>query len=447
MRAAWLSLVFLVACGAGSNDVKDPQPTPGGGVGGGEIDGELNVFVVDDQSGAAISGATVRLEAEGAPLLGTTDGNGFVRFADVSGAQTVTVQASGHVTTTWIGVRGAVLTMNLDPLQAGDVPSATVSGTIAGWGNLPAPTDGHRYEARILYSRRDPIIEEENSLPQALCLGQPCDRCFRTPALGATCEFALDTRVGTLVVYALIVDRALNGAGNDDDTLTPIALAMSDTLTLADGQQLAGVTLNIPNDITFTDVTVSLQPPVAFDVAVGIPGIDLGEPKGILVFDEPAFVPARLTSKVPAASGSLAGGTHMFFALTADELIVRPIPQSATILRGASLTGTVNLSNWLGVADQLALSAGTYSWTPIAGADVYLVFLTQASGARWSIGVLDGSTSFALPALSPDVLATGDTQMQVLALDPETWDPADFHGDDVFSHTIRTSQNRVTVVR
>src|SRR5688572_7533928 len=108
MRSTFFLLVVFAACGGG-NDV-DPRVIPGGGIGDGEIDGEVNVHVIDDDDNP-VDGATVRVggtEAE-------TDPDGLAVFGDVSGPQTITVVAGGFRTVVWVGANGANVTIPLAP--------------------------------------------------------------------------------------------------------------------------------------------------------------------------------------------------------------------------------------------------------------------------------------------------------------------------------------------
>src|SRR5688572_6109061 len=112
----YISLLGLLAgCGdddeGGTNHVENPQPAEGGGVAGGSIRGELNVFVLDDDD-APIAGASVRVggATDAEPLVGTTGANGLVTFSDdgLAGKQTITASASGRTPSTIIGANGAV---------------------------------------------------------------------------------------------------------------------------------------------------------------------------------------------------------------------------------------------------------------------------------------------------------------------------------------------------
>ena len=56
---------------------------------------------------------------------------------------TLTVSATGHAPSTWIGVDGSNVTIALRAISAPALPRATVTGTIAGWDTMPAPAADH----------------------------------------------------------------------------------------------------------------------------------------------------------------------------------------------------------------------------------------------------------------------------------------------------------------
>jgi len=129
----------LAAC---SNDV-DPRVIAGGGVGDGEIDGEVNVYVIDSRTDAPVAGATVAIGETNK----TTDAKGLVTFSDVEGAQTIAVKAADYRNTVWVGVNGANVTIPIPP-QTGAPEQATMAGTIAGWSNITVAA-GHAKAAAI----------------------------------------------------------------------------------------------------------------------------------------------------------------------------------------------------------------------------------------------------------------------------------------------------------
>src|SRR3954470_14117658 len=175
------SLLRLLACGlltagacGGGNPLpgpREPRIIPGGGIGDGPIRGALNVFVVDEDTRNVLSSAAVRVGAaeEAAPCQALTDSTGLARF-DSSGSGsggtadggavaagcklltkpvTLTVSATGHAPSTWIGVDGSNLTIALRAISAPPLARATVRGTIGGWETLPPPATNHQTLALV----------------------------------------------------------------------------------------------------------------------------------------------------------------------------------------------------------------------------------------------------------------------------------------------------------
>src|SRR5579862_3929169 len=120
MRKLRLLLAGAVALGAcGGNDAA-PSLIMGGGVGSGSIDGRVNVYVIDEDTGTAIANAMVRVGT----INGTTDPNGlFTANGSLKSKQDVVAVASGHVPTMWVGVDGANVTI---PVKVSGTGTPTV---------------------------------------------------------------------------------------------------------------------------------------------------------------------------------------------------------------------------------------------------------------------------------------------------------------------------------
>src|SRR6478672_5448254 len=101
MRLSFAFLAFVVACGG-----PDPRLIKGGGIGDGSIDGTLNIYVIDNETEQPIQGATVEVGTS----QKSTDKNGLAIY-DVSGAQTITVSATGYRGTVWVKADGANVTI------------------------------------------------------------------------------------------------------------------------------------------------------------------------------------------------------------------------------------------------------------------------------------------------------------------------------------------------
>ena len=122
-RVVYLAIGVLVAgmgCGSVSDSHPAPVLVPGGGLGGGAIDGYLNVYVIDADTNAPLTAAAVQVGASSAsaPCMALTDSTGLVTFDPMScpmlhGAVTVTASATGYAPSTWIGANGANMTINI----------------------------------------------------------------------------------------------------------------------------------------------------------------------------------------------------------------------------------------------------------------------------------------------------------------------------------------------
>src|SRR6185312_13279984 len=98
------ALAAAVGCGSVSDNHPAPMLVSGGAIGGGGIDGYLNVYVIDADTNAVISPETA--DSTGLAIFDPT------ACAGLRGKVTVTASASGYAPTTWIGADGANMTIN-----------------------------------------------------------------------------------------------------------------------------------------------------------------------------------------------------------------------------------------------------------------------------------------------------------------------------------------------
>lgn len=461
LRAMFLAVV-VGACGGdgGGNDVANPTLIPGGGVGEGAIDGEVNVFAVDNDTGEPIAGASVRVgePEEASPKTGVTDGSGLVTFTGVGGPQTITVTADGYAAATWFGANGAVVTIPLTPDDLDDVPAAQVSGTIEGWSDLPAPADQHYRIAIVLYSWSEDFGDRANNIQQPSGTGGfPANVCAYIPGVATgPCEWEMNVRTGPQAHYAIIYDADSNGTPFDpgDDIFEITGFAIKTSLDLAEGENITGEVLTMVADTDMVDATVALgQAPSGLDTLGAIPLIDLGEDGQLPIIYVPVpgeqaelFTPDRTTSLLPALSGDLAGGTYSFFA-RAYPSNGDAEPNSNLFVREADIGATVNLPTFPAVPTNLDASQGTYSFTAASGAAIHTGQFRGTDGTAWTFALLDGRTSLTLPTLEPDPLPAGDVTLSVSAFFAPGFDPTDFSGDEAFELVTGVSTNALDFSR
>ncbi len=447
-----LSASSLIA-GCGSDidrNLADPRVIAGGGAGDGEIAGRINVHVLDADTDAAIEGAMVYIGESGEALIsGTTDATGLFTLDDdgLEGPTTVTITAEGYPAATWYGINAVNITVPLDAGAAGDpVPQATLDGTIEGWENMPDPVDqNHITLAFVTYSQTDELGDEANEIAQPDGQPFPPNVCAINALLpSGPCNWSLNSRTGTVAVYAVIVDLDTQGtfADDSDDTVEVIGLAYSLGNVVQDGVDQSGITLAMlaPEDMVAVDlITAGL--PAGTDESFALVGIDIGA-SGVIYTALPGMSEDGPV-QVPALTGDFAGGTYQGLAFASDSntenrgslIFVEDITDVSTGL---------DFGAWLELPSALSLTAGEYSFAPVTDVVMHTTSLSEPGGDEvWNIAVFDGRTSFALPEISPDPLPAGDIDMTVTALEGEV-DLTDFSIDEFTDTVHRTSSNTAT---
>ncbi|MCE9574334.1 MAG: hypothetical protein K8W52_14400 [Deltaproteobacteria bacterium] len=440
----------LAACGpGGSGTTVDADPAhvidadpahltpmliPGGGVSTGPVSGSLAVYVIQPGGSTPIAGAQVRIGAAdaAAPLTATTDATGLALFMDASltGPQTITATATGRAAATWIGVTGANTTIPLAPLP-NPVQIAKASGTITGWDSLPAPSSFSHYNLAVILSTfTDDVGGPENNITQPTASGTPVNTCLTTAVSADPCAWQLVTRTGQQRHVAVIVDGNTNGTSNDttDDTYTLIGYAIGPSATLTANQQVTGENLAILPANQLASFQVSFPAaPAGLPTQVAIPMLDLGA-DGRIPFPLPTITPSKNTIQVIKNSGAYAG-SYMVVGL-ATPSTTKNTPYSTTI--AAAATSPATLGAWLPAPTQVTGTGGAYAFTAAAGATLHSASFARADGATiWTVSLLDGSSSFHLPALTPDPLGTGALKLTVTAADVPGFDAAGFTVDEL----------------
>lgn len=406
MRSWGFVCMGVLAFGC-SNDV-DPRVIAGGGIGDGEIDGELNVYVIDTQTDEPIANATVEVggtEKE-------TDEHGLVVFEDVEGRQDVAVKADGYRMAAWLGVNGANVTVALTALSTGAPDQATLAGTIDNWAqDLP---QGHAKAALVLYSQSDRLGDDANNIQTPL-MGNICFGALE-------CRWSVATRAGSVTLAAAIVDRDGKGTpAETDDTNTIIGWAIKENITVEDGVNQSGMVLAPVEAGNMQEVTVDLgTPPAALTTVQSLVGIDINEHE---VVQMPTFLtadPTRVLAPKPAAFSS--GGGYRLTAVAQTSM--GDMGAQSIVLR-QGVTGTaLEAGEWLVPPTGISITRTGASFTPSEGALVHNVQWRDSSGDTiLEILVLDGSTEIEIPALV-SLPSSGITRGGVQAIG------ADFDLDD-----------------
>ena len=469
-----LSLTFsIVALAAACGDVSKPagpRLIPGGGIQDGKITNTLFVYVTDDDTREPVSSANVRVGAASstAPCEVLTDSTGLATFDATScptlkGPVTLTASASGYAPATWIGADGTNMTVPIRSLVRSSVPSAMVSGTIAGWDGLPAPAANHQTLAIIGSSQSRQLGDAANEMVQGTrsvnamigvlttpitIPGNVCVRRQETAVSVNDCNWQLKTRTGAQALYAVILDQDTKGTDAEaDDTMTVTGWAIKTNETFTANQQATGLSLELISDANMQPFTAAFaSPPSGMDYVGAFPMIDLGAAGRIPVV-LPVLDLMHTMTRVPKPTGQLAGAKFDLLAQARDAAD-QPEPASIAWLHGVNAAGTVEVKAWMLPPTGLSTAGGTFSFSPVAGATVHAADLDNAAGDRvWSISIFDGTTSFTLPGVSPDPLPLGTVQFIVSAFKAPGANLSSFAFDDLQDQLTDLSSDAMAFTR
>lgn len=339
----------VVAGAAGTIEAKDAYVYTNtsdpfnGGLGGGPIDGTINITVVDAMTSDGVDGAFVSVgDPASSPFTGYTDPFGQITFSGplLVAPVSVVAAAAGYETSAFVVFDATDVTIFLVPIpepQPGPLPPGRAAGYVSGhilfgdatgigtenWGLVPEPRTATEFKrAYVFTTLRDPFS------------GNP------DPGLGGIVDYVDDgstswdyqitARPAALAVYAVagLFDPAVDpdGSGpNPPGMFTPFALGVARGILVGPGENVenVAVVVDIPLD---TSIVVDLdQPP-----PLNTPGwygpteyqtqafIDLGG-EGVLALPgnratlPPGATSGALPSQAPLIS-SIADGSYTVFA-------------------------------------------------------------------------------------------------------------------------------------
>jgi hypothetical protein len=436
----------LAACGGGGGNDAAPTLITGGGVGSGDIDGRVNVYVIDANTFAAISGAKVRVGT----IDGVTDATGlFTAKGALNGKQDIAVVADGHVPTLWVGADGANVTVPVQLTTAATVAMAELDGTIDSWATLPAPPQGHATVAAVTYSQSARLGDPSNSVSgPAGTGGVPGNVCLNSQLGNPGCAFKVNTRTGAVALFATISDRDLNNTPTnfDDDTATVTGFAWKGGLAVNGGVNQTGLTLTTLAAGDTQNATVGFgTPPAALTFVGGLIYVDLGADGLAPILRDPlnplaTVTPAQSTVLVPKLS--IAAGATYRLIVTANNR-----SGASSLIHKHALTDASNvaLGDWLGTPTGIAYNADTASMTAVAGTQLASFSISSNAGPSWNVTILDGSNSAKIPTdLAP--VPTGANTLQATALDV-SFDPKSFSLEHALDQLNRMSSDRATFTK
>jgi len=298
----------------------EPVFYPGGGTGGGPIDGAVNVFFFDEASGERIEGARVMLgDDPGSALLGTTDADGLVVFehASLTGTVNLHVLADGYSAESIVGLGAADSSFAVRPLDFPTEPpaSATLSGTVGGLGAIPDPGVGEYKVVAVMFGPRIEATLDDRD-PQL----DPVREVEVAQADGGTYEFSIEAPPGDGVLYALGGLRVVSE--DDGEVYEWTHMGFVTGLEPAPGEEIDGldITLDTPLLIDFR-AYLSLLPSI-YEIKRVALALDLDQQGAVWFLGRPTGTQTLFVA--PGIDGDLAEGEVLLTALgdqdfTADE--------------------------------------------------------------------------------------------------------------------------------
>lgn len=428
MGVARVSSLILAACACacgGDND-PDPELIPGGGITDPDIDGEVNVFVIDEDSDEPIEGAAVHL----GELEGETDADGLFIATDVSGAQTITVIAGGYTPTTWVGVDGANVTIPIGPMDASsEVAQGVVRGTIDGWEDLAVPAQRANI-AVVGYSANSEDNDPANQIPQP---GDPAPNVCVNAGAGGPCNYTVRTRTGTMMIFALLgdIDAQMNVRIN--------GFAYRGGVDVTDNDTVDGIRLDMVDDADLIDPDVSLpSAPAGTDSVAALLRIELGA-------DGRLGLPVAGDTVVPVPDPSLFPGSRydlVGVAVSDDPPGERA--SSFSLERDIESVASASVGVMLEPPIGIETDGARFAFDPVEEATVHIFGVADTAGGtgRWAVAIFDGSSEIELP---PEVsLPDGELRFAVQAIEIPELDVQDFALDDLDELVTRVAADSVT---
>lgn len=376
----WLALASLIACG----NSPDPRVIAGGGIGDGDIDGVINVYVIDNESYQPITDATV--EVGGTQAM--TDETGLVIFQDVSGPQTIAVKATGYRGTVWQGANGANITVPVTKLGTETAQQATLTGTIGGWDSISVAA-GHLKAALVSYSQNDTLGDPANNL-QTPAQGNLCT------GTGTTCSFSVVTRTGTVTLIAAIVDYDPHGTATmADDTMTIIGWATAPSVQVNAGINQSGLALSIVQAGSLQNATIDFgTPPAALSKHDALIGIELSNNE---VVQLPVLPSGSTTALVPMTEVFAPNATYRLTAVA--QTTDGDLGAQSILIRRGQQTTTLAADSWLIPPTNVAATRDSATFDAVANAKVASVQWSDATGIIVEVTVFDNKTEAKVPAL------------------------------------------------
>jgi hypothetical protein len=422
---AGLTTVALAACGGGGNDV-DPTLIPGGGIANPGIDGEVNVYVIDEDTDDPIQGAMVHV----GDVEGETDADGLFVATGVSGPQVITAMIDGYVPSTWVGANGANVTIPLSEPTSdpGNIPRANLTGTIDGWASMQAPAAG-ALVAFIGVSASQDDDDPGNDIQQPTG-NPPPNSCVKLTGQASDCDWSVISRTGQVAIFAFLGDMDAN------QNITVHGFAYETAVVVEDGVDQEGFSLTVADGADLLDADISLpSAPAGTDTIDAVVEVDLGADGRLLLPQT-----GDLVLPVPATT-LFDGSSHNVFAV-AQTASGEDGPQSIRMSRAVDVEAA-SIPTFLPIPADFETDGALFSLTPVEGATLMTFGVREADGTElWDVAIFDDSTE--VPLHEHLSFPAGTLTYRVQAIEIPGIDLEDFTLDGVEDTVTGVAADSVT---
>ncbi|HUT79338.1 MAG TPA: hypothetical protein VM285_16685 [Polyangia bacterium] len=228
-----------------------PGPIPGGGLGGGPLDGRLDLFLIHEETAEPVAGVRVLLVAGSMTRTAVTDADGHAVFVDddLAGPVELHALAEGFVAETFLAVDAALATLFLRPVALAPAPqSATLAGTVSGWEALPEPAATQRRAVLVAFGPRWSELADHGEP----LIGLPVPRVV-VEIDGADPAFELEVQPvrGALHCYGGLVET-FGTADTGDDAYDWRSFGAIPGLSLQPGEALSGLQADLDGGLPVT---------------------------------------------------------------------------------------------------------------------------------------------------------------------------------------------------
>lgn len=427
---AFLAIATLALAGCDTEDPAPPEPTTptprnvdpidGGGTSGGTVDGVMTVFVLGDDN-KPIEGAVVILQSGTESMTATSDAKGRLDFhgETLKAPVNVHVFAKNFTYTSVFGLSASVLSLGLD---TGDketelIPTvATVTGTVTGWGLLPANTMTRAQVAIVSAVGENLTRVTQDPRPGTITVGDP-DGTESNVVLHGTGNFSNWTD------YRLNYDNRATSLIAMGGTFT-IGATPPVVLTHIGIQSLAGTSSGAAQNIELThpidqDIEAVVTNAPSLDETLVVFAVELDD-GGSIPLAAPEPVMGRATAKAPALSDALSKGQYVVGVLVRDTAAMGEEPTRSAFARLRGTQTSFTFEKIINPPGAPSAAGRTVASEPSAGATMIAYELFKADKKVWEANMVgDTIRSIELPAVPEgmsDPLA-GELDIEIDAID------------------------------